>query len=107
MDLNDTPEQAAYREKARGWLEANKEHAPPLTGSYEDMVYIDARRDWQRHHRSSVQDTVHPTLQTIRHEVVAGRRTGGGELARRLVESAVERSLRRLCAAAAAITTGN
>ena len=48
MDLNDTPEQAAYREQARGWLEANKEHAPPLTGSYEDMVYIDARRDWQR-----------------------------------------------------------
>ncbi len=48
MDLNDTPEQAAYREQGRAWLEANKEQAPPRTGSYEDMEYIGARRAWQR-----------------------------------------------------------
>ncbi|MDQ6822710.1 MAG: acyl-CoA dehydrogenase family protein [Actinomycetota bacterium] len=48
MDLNDTPEQAAYREQARAWLEANKDQAPPRSGSYEDMEYIDARRAWQR-----------------------------------------------------------
>jgi alkylation response protein AidB-like acyl-CoA dehydrogenase len=48
VDLNDTPEQAAYREKVRAWLESNKEQAPPRTGSYEDMEYIDSRRAWQR-----------------------------------------------------------
>ena len=48
MDLNDTPEQAAYREQARAWLEANKDQAPPRSGSYEDMPYINARRAWQR-----------------------------------------------------------
>ncbi|MDQ6818589.1 MAG: acyl-CoA dehydrogenase family protein [Actinomycetota bacterium] len=48
MDLNDTPEQAAYRERARAWLEANKDQAPPRSGSYEDMPYINARRAWQR-----------------------------------------------------------
>jgi alkylation response protein AidB-like acyl-CoA dehydrogenase len=48
VDLNDTPEQAAYREQARAWLEANKDQAPPRSGSYEDMPYINARRAWQR-----------------------------------------------------------
>jgi alkylation response protein AidB-like acyl-CoA dehydrogenase len=48
VDLNDTPEQAAYRAEARAWLEANKEHAPPRSGSYEDTGYIRARRVWQR-----------------------------------------------------------
>jgi alkylation response protein AidB-like acyl-CoA dehydrogenase len=48
VDLNDTPEQAAYREKVREWLQANKESAPPGSGSYEDPGYIDARRTWQR-----------------------------------------------------------
>jgi alkylation response protein AidB-like acyl-CoA dehydrogenase len=47
VDLNDTPEQAAYRAEARAWLEANKEQAPPRSGSYEDSGYIDARRAWQ------------------------------------------------------------
>ncbi len=47
MDLNDTPEQAEYRAHARAWLEANKDQAPPRSGSYEDMSYIDARRAWQ------------------------------------------------------------
>ncbi|MBV9421889.1 MAG: acyl-CoA dehydrogenase family protein [Solirubrobacterales bacterium] len=48
MDLNDTPEQAAYREKVRAWLEANKLQAPPRSGSSEDGAYIASRRAWQR-----------------------------------------------------------
>ena len=48
MDLNDTPEQASYRQEVRDWLEANKAQAPPRSGSYEDSAYIDARRAWQR-----------------------------------------------------------
>ncbi|MGA2009941.1 MAG: acyl-CoA dehydrogenase family protein [Solirubrobacteraceae bacterium] len=48
MDLNDTPEQAAYRAEARAWLEANTQQAPPRSGSFEDTAYIDARRGWQR-----------------------------------------------------------
>ncbi len=48
MDLNDTAEQAAYREEVRAWLEANKTQAPPRSGSSEDRDYIDARRVWQR-----------------------------------------------------------
>jgi alkylation response protein AidB-like acyl-CoA dehydrogenase len=48
VDLNDTPEQAAYRQKARSWLEANRHLAPPRSGSSEDMEYIDPRRRWQR-----------------------------------------------------------
>jgi len=47
VDLNDTPEQAKYRVEARAWLEANREQAPPRSGSYEDTAYIDARRAWQ------------------------------------------------------------
>ncbi|MBV9918758.1 MAG: acyl-CoA dehydrogenase family protein [Solirubrobacterales bacterium] len=47
MDLNDTPEQAAYRQEARAWLEEHKAQAPPRSGSYEDPSYIDARRAWQ------------------------------------------------------------
>ncbi len=48
MDLNDTPEQASYRQEVRAWLEANKAQAPPRSGSSEDSDYIDARRAWQR-----------------------------------------------------------
>jgi alkylation response protein AidB-like acyl-CoA dehydrogenase len=48
VDLNDTPEQAAYRERARTWLQAHADEAPPRSGSYEDTAYIDARRAWQR-----------------------------------------------------------
>ncbi len=47
MDLNDTPEQAAYRDEVRAWLEANKADAPPRSGPSEDTDYIDARRAWQ------------------------------------------------------------
>jgi alkylation response protein AidB-like acyl-CoA dehydrogenase len=48
LDLNDTPEQAAYRAEARAWLDEHKAEAPPRSGSYEDSAYIDARRAWQR-----------------------------------------------------------
>jgi alkylation response protein AidB-like acyl-CoA dehydrogenase len=48
VDLNDTPEQAAYRAEARAWLQANQAEAPPRSGSYEDDDYIAARRAWQR-----------------------------------------------------------
>jgi alkylation response protein AidB-like acyl-CoA dehydrogenase len=48
VDLNDTPEQAAYRKEVREWLERNKAQAPPSSGSYEDNAYVDARRAWQR-----------------------------------------------------------
>ena len=48
MDLNDTPEQAAYRAEARAWLQENKDHAPPRSGSNEDRDYVAARRVWQR-----------------------------------------------------------
>ncbi len=48
MDLNDTPEQAAYREEVRAWLAANKADAPPRGGSMDDTRYVNARRAWQR-----------------------------------------------------------
>jgi alkylation response protein AidB-like acyl-CoA dehydrogenase len=47
VDLTDTPEQAAYRQEARAWLEQNKDQAPPRSGSSEDTEYIDSRRAWQ------------------------------------------------------------
>ena len=50
MDLNDTPEQAAYREKVRSWLEEHKGEAPVLQGegalADEDEITA-ARRAWQ------------------------------------------------------------
>jgi alkylation response protein AidB-like acyl-CoA dehydrogenase len=48
VDLNDTPEQAAYRQEVRSWLEAHKAGAPPRAGSLEDPDYVRARRAWQR-----------------------------------------------------------
>ena len=50
MDLDDTPEQAAYRAQARSWLEEHKSEAPVLTGpgALEDEAEIlKARRTWQ------------------------------------------------------------
>ncbi|HEX2104482.1 MAG TPA: acyl-CoA dehydrogenase family protein [Solirubrobacteraceae bacterium] len=47
MDLSDTPEQAAYRENVRAWVEAHAHEAPPASGSNEDAAYIAARRRWQ------------------------------------------------------------
>ncbi len=48
MDLNDTPEQARYRQEVRTWLDEHRHEAPPSSGSSEDHAYIDARRAWQR-----------------------------------------------------------
>jgi alkylation response protein AidB-like acyl-CoA dehydrogenase len=48
VDLNDTPEQAEYREKVRAWLKAHRDEAPPRAGSTEDPSYVEARRGWQR-----------------------------------------------------------
>jgi alkylation response protein AidB-like acyl-CoA dehydrogenase len=48
VDLNDTPEQAAYRSAVRGWLEQNAAHAPENHGSGEDEAAIEAHRAWQR-----------------------------------------------------------
>jgi alkylation response protein AidB-like acyl-CoA dehydrogenase len=50
MDLNDTPQQAAYRTSARAWLEQHKHDAPVLHGvgaieAFEDSVA--AHRLWQ------------------------------------------------------------
>jgi alkylation response protein AidB-like acyl-CoA dehydrogenase len=50
VDLNDTPEQAAYREKVRGWLEQHKAEAPEprsTRAGAEDESYLAARRAWQ------------------------------------------------------------
>ena len=50
MDLDDTPEQAAYRAKVRGWLEQHAGEAPVLHGpgalTDEDQI-VAARRAWQ------------------------------------------------------------
>jgi alkylation response protein AidB-like acyl-CoA dehydrogenase len=47
VDLSDSPEQAAYREKVREWVDAHAAKAPPASGSSEDEAYITARRRWQ------------------------------------------------------------
>ena len=46
MDLDDTPEQAAYRAQVRGWLEEHKADAPIIAGE-EDEEMVAARRAWQ------------------------------------------------------------
>ena len=50
MDLDDTPEQAAYRAQVRSWLEEHKSEAPVLRGpgalEDEDEI-LAARRAWQ------------------------------------------------------------
>ncbi|HYF25379.1 MAG TPA: acyl-CoA dehydrogenase family protein [Baekduia sp.] len=48
MDLNDTPEQGAYRERVAAWLEEHRSEAPPPRGEMDDTAYVDARRAWQR-----------------------------------------------------------
>jgi alkylation response protein AidB-like acyl-CoA dehydrogenase len=50
VDLNDTPEQAAYRERVRSWLEEHRDEAPPVSSTRagaEDESYLQARRAWQ------------------------------------------------------------
>ncbi len=50
MDLDDTPEQARYRERVRAWLAHHATQAPEVrstrAGAQED-AYVDARRRWQ------------------------------------------------------------
>ena len=46
MDLNDTPEQARYRAKARAWLEKHRAEAPPMQGE-DDAAIVSGRRVWQ------------------------------------------------------------
>jgi alkylation response protein AidB-like acyl-CoA dehydrogenase len=50
VDLDDTPEQAAYRAQVRSWLEEHAPEAPVLTGpgalEDEDQI-VAARRAWQ------------------------------------------------------------
>jgi alkylation response protein AidB-like acyl-CoA dehydrogenase len=47
VDLNDTPEQAQYREKVRGWLEEHRSEAPSPSRDLGDPEYVAARRAWQ------------------------------------------------------------
>ena len=46
MDLNDTPELAAYRTKVRAWLDEHKAEAPQRRGR-EDIESVAAHREWQ------------------------------------------------------------
>jgi alkylation response protein AidB-like acyl-CoA dehydrogenase len=50
VDLNDTPDQARYRERVRAWLADHRDEAPETrstrAGAQED-AYVDARRRWQ------------------------------------------------------------
>ncbi|HEV3047370.1 MAG TPA: acyl-CoA dehydrogenase family protein [Solirubrobacteraceae bacterium] len=50
MDLDDTPEQAAYRAQVRSWLDEHKSEAPILQGPgaiEDEQEIIAARRVWQ------------------------------------------------------------
>jgi alkylation response protein AidB-like acyl-CoA dehydrogenase len=47
VDLNDTPEQAAYRDRVRSWLEEHKGDAPPRAATGDEDAYLAARRAWQ------------------------------------------------------------
>jgi alkylation response protein AidB-like acyl-CoA dehydrogenase len=48
VDLNDTPEQAAYRTEVRAWLEQNASHAPTTRGRGDEEGAVAAHRAWQR-----------------------------------------------------------
>jgi alkylation response protein AidB-like acyl-CoA dehydrogenase len=48
VDLNDSPEQAAYRSTVRAWLEEHRSEAPPLRAPEGDEeAYLAARQAWQ------------------------------------------------------------
>jgi alkylation response protein AidB-like acyl-CoA dehydrogenase len=50
VDLDDTPEQAAYRTKVRAWLKEHKSEAPILDGPQalkDEAQILAARREWQ------------------------------------------------------------
>ncbi len=56
MDIDDTPEEAAFRAEARAWLDAHalpKGHPDDFslgmwTGAYDEATYIARCQDWQR-----------------------------------------------------------
>ena len=54
MDFNDTPEEAAFREKARTWLDANAELKDPnesasgMLSERSDDATISAAKAWQK-----------------------------------------------------------
>jgi alkylation response protein AidB-like acyl-CoA dehydrogenase len=51
VDLKDTPEQAEYRAKVRGWLEEHRDDAPVLRGEgaiKDEVEAVQAHRAWQR-----------------------------------------------------------
>ncbi|HZV74912.1 MAG TPA: acyl-CoA dehydrogenase family protein [Conexibacter sp.] len=48
MDLNDTPEQAAFRAEVRTWLEQNASVAPSTRGRGDEEGAVAAHRAWQR-----------------------------------------------------------
>jgi alkylation response protein AidB-like acyl-CoA dehydrogenase len=51
VDLNDTPEQAAYRAQVRAWLEEHRDTAPVLRGGLaieDEEQKVAAHRAWQR-----------------------------------------------------------
>ncbi len=47
MDLNDTPEQAAFRAQARAWLQEHKHEAPAASTGEDSPEYLNERRRWQ------------------------------------------------------------
>jgi alkylation response protein AidB-like acyl-CoA dehydrogenase len=47
MDLNDTPELAAYRARVREWLDEHAAEAPERRGR-DDASFVAAHREWQR-----------------------------------------------------------
>jgi alkylation response protein AidB-like acyl-CoA dehydrogenase len=50
VDLDDTPEQAAYRAQVRSWLDEHKSEAPVLSGTgalQDESEIVAARRMWQ------------------------------------------------------------
>jgi alkylation response protein AidB-like acyl-CoA dehydrogenase len=50
VDLDDTPQQAAYRAQVRSWLEQHKSEAPVLSGPdaiTDEQELLAARRAWQ------------------------------------------------------------
>jgi alkylation response protein AidB-like acyl-CoA dehydrogenase len=50
VDLNDTPEQAEYREQVRSWLAEHRHEAPDARrrGEHDDGTLVAAHRAWQR-----------------------------------------------------------
>jgi alkylation response protein AidB-like acyl-CoA dehydrogenase len=51
VDLNDTPDQAAFRERVRSWLEEHRADAPTVERderSQDEETYLRQRRAWQR-----------------------------------------------------------